>query len=88
MRRRLKARSGEREGEVHPGAPHRKTSRLRHRRCVKAIKDDIAALKKMVHKTKPEEIDELQAREIRRLIDQLKVSAADILPKDQKDGHI
>ena len=54
----------------------------------KQIKDDIAALKKMVHKTKPEEIEELQAREIRRLIDQLKVSAAEILPKDQKNGQI
>ena len=54
----------------------------------KQIKDDIAALKKMVHKTKPEEIEELQAREIRRLIDQLKMSAAQILPKDQKNGQI
>lgn len=46
----------------------------------KRIKDDIAALKKIVHKTKPEEVDELQAREIRRLIDALRQSAAKILP--------
>lgn len=46
----------------------------------KRIKDDIAALKKIVHKTKPEEVDELQAREIRRLIDALRQSAAEILP--------
>ncbi len=46
----------------------------------KQIKDDIAALKKMVHKTKPEEVEELQASEIQRLMDQLRNSAADILP--------
>lgn len=46
----------------------------------KRIKDDIAALKKIVHKTKPEEVDEQQAGEIRRLIDALRQSAAEILP--------
>ena len=45
----------------------------------KRIKDDTAALKKAVHKTKPEEITTEQAAEIRRLIEQLQKSAAGIL---------
>ena len=44
----------------------------------KRIKDDIAALRKAVTKTKPEEITREQAEEIRRLCDALKASAAAI----------
>ena len=54
----------------------------------KQIKDDIAALKKMVHKTKPEEVDELQAREIQRLIGNLRASAAEILPTDHTNTQM
>ena len=46
----------------------------------KRIKDDIAALRKAVTKTKPEEITREQAEEIRRLCDALKASAAAIHP--------
>ena len=46
----------------------------------KRIKDDIAALRKAVTKTKPEEITREQAEEIRRLCDALKASAAAIRP--------
>ena len=49
----------------------------------KRIKEDAAALRKAVHKTKPEEITTAQADEIRRLITNLRVSAGDILPKEQ-----
>ena len=52
----------------------------------KRIKDDIAALRKVVHKTKPEDIDELQAREILRLCDQLRASAAGILDHNSAQG--
>ena len=45
----------------------------------KRIKDDTAALKKAVHKTKPEEITTEQAAEIRRLMEQLKAGTAGIL---------
>ena len=48
----------------------------------KRIKDDIAALRKAVTKTKPEEITREQAEEIRRLCDALKVSAAAIRPEE------
>ena len=44
----------------------------------KRIKDDIAALRKAVTKTKPEEITREQAEEIRRLCDALKASATAI----------
>jgi len=54
----------------------------------KQIKDDIAALKKMVHKTKPEEVEELQAREIERLIGNLKNSARDILPPESGSAQV
>jgi len=46
----------------------------------KRIKDDTAALKKAVHKTKPEEITATQAAEIRGLIEKLRQSAGSILP--------
>ena len=52
------------------------------------IKEDIAALKKMVHKTKPEEVEELQAREIERLIGNLKRSAGEILPPDGSSAQV
>ena len=45
----------------------------------KRIKEDTAALKKAVHRTKPEEITAEQAADIRRLIGQLHASAAGIL---------
>ena len=48
----------------------------------KRVKDDIAALKKAVHKSKPEDITATQAAEIRGLIEKLRVSAAAILPQD------
>lgn len=46
----------------------------------KRIKDASAALKKAVHKTKPEEITTEQANEIRRLSDELRAAAGTILP--------
>ena len=46
----------------------------------KRIKDDVAALRKAVNKTKPEEITREQAEEIRRLCDALRSSAAAIRP--------
>ncbi len=52
----------------------------------KRIKDDTAALKKAVHKTKPEDITANQAAEIRGLIERLRESARSILnpnPNDQ-----
>ncbi len=54
----------------------------------KQIKADIDALKKMVHKTKPEEVDELQAREIERLIGNLRNSAGAILPPEGTDTQV
>jgi len=48
----------------------------------KRIKDDAAALKKAVHKSKPEDITDAQAAEIRGLIARLRESAASILPQD------
>ena len=48
----------------------------------KRIKDDIAELKKAVHKTKPEDITADQAAIIRGLTEKLKTSAASILPQD------
>lgn len=45
----------------------------------KRIKEDTAALKKAVHKTKPEEITNEQAAEIRALIERLRQSAAGCL---------
>ena len=47
------------------------------------IKDDVAALKKAVHKTKPEDMTSTQAEEIRRLIANLKSSAGSILNSPQ-----
>ena len=49
----------------------------------KRIKDDAAALKKAVHKTKPEDITAAQADEIRRLIANLRNSAGSVLPKQE-----
>lgn len=46
----------------------------------KRIKDASAALKRAVHKTKPEEITTEQADEIRRLSDELRAAAGTILP--------
>lgn len=46
----------------------------------KRIKDASAALKKAVHKTKPEEITTEQANEIRHLSDELRAAAGTILP--------
>ncbi|MDO5300248.1 MAG: Hsp70 family protein, partial [Clostridia bacterium] len=48
----------------------------------KRIKEDVAALRKAVNKTKPEEITAEQAQEIRRLIDQLKGSASSLTHED------
>ena len=49
----------------------------------KKIKEDVAALKKVVHRCKPEDVDELHAREILRLCDQLRASAGAILDDTQ-----
>ena len=49
----------------------------------KRIKEDAAALRKAVQKTKPEEITTQQADDIRRLITNLRVSAEAILLKEQ-----
>ena len=49
----------------------------------KRMKEDIAALRKAVSKTKPEDITAQQAEEIRRLIANLRASAGSILPNDQ-----
>ena len=49
----------------------------------KRMKEDAAALRKAVGKTKPEEITTQQADEIRRLIANLRASAEGILPKEQ-----
>lgn len=46
----------------------------------RVIKDDVAALKKAVHKTKPEDITDDQAAQIRSLCDALRRDAGDILP--------
>ena len=54
----------------------------------KRVKDDIAALKKAVHKTKPEDITMQQAEEIRRLSDNLRSSAAAILPQNGDQGQM
>jgi len=54
----------------------------------KQIKDDIAELKKMIHKTRPEEVEELQAREIERLIGRLRASAGEILPPENTDSQM
>ena len=43
------------------------------------IKDDIAALRKAINKTKPEEITGAQAGEIRGLIDALRADAGELL---------
>ena len=48
----------------------------------KRIKDDVAALKKAVHKTKPDTITATEAGEIRRLIVALRAGAGDILPPE------
>ena len=55
----------------------RKDRQLDHA-AKKRIKDDIAALRRAVTKTKPEEITREQAEEIRRLSDALRQSAAEI----------
>lgn len=47
------------------------------------IKEDTAALKKAVQRTKPEEITSQQAEELRRLMDALRQSAAGILAPPQ-----
>ena len=49
----------------------------------KRIKEDAAALRKAVGKTKPEDITSQQAEEIRRLIANLRTSAGSILPDAQ-----
>ena len=54
----------------------------------KRIKDDTAALKKAVHKTKPEDITAQQAEEIRRLSENLKVSATSILPQNGNQNQV
>ena len=48
----------------------------------KRIKEDVAALRKAVSKTKPEDITSQQAEEIRRLIANLRASAGSILTSD------
>ena len=48
----------------------------------KRIKEDVAALRKAVSKTKPEDITSQQAEEIRRLIANLRASAGSILNGD------
>ena len=48
------------------------------------IKDDVAALRKAVNRTKPEEITGAQAGEIKALIDALRADAGDILPPRQE----
>ena len=48
----------------------------------KRVKDDIAELKKAVHKTKPEDITADQAALIRSLTEKLRASAASILPQN------
>ena len=50
----------------------------------KRIKDDIAALRKAINRTKPEEITSAQAGEIRGLIDALRAGAGDILAPRQE----
>ena len=52
----------------------------------KRIKEDIAALRKAVTKTKPEEITREQAEEIRRLSDALRSSAAAIHREDTESN--
>ena len=47
----------------------------------KKVKEDIAALRKAVHKTKPESITTEQAAEIARLAEALKESAKKIQPE-------
>ena len=54
----------------------------------KRIKEDAAALKKAVNKTKPEDINAQQAEEIRRLIANLRVSAGGILPENRTGGQV
>ena len=62
---------------------HKELDKERRRR----IKDDIALLKKAVHKTKPEEITAVEAGEIRRLIVALRASAGDLLAPEQHGGE-
>ena len=62
---------------------HKELDKERRRR----IKDDIALLKKAVHKTKPEEINAVEAGEIRRLIVALRESAGDLLAPEQHGGE-
>ena len=57
-------------------AAHKELDKDRRRQ----IHDDTAALKKAVHKTKPEEITADQAAQIRSLTERLRASAGDILP--------
>ena len=53
------------------------------------IKDDVAALRKAVNRTKPEEITGAQAGEIKALIDALRADAGDILaPENREDGAV
>ncbi len=52
----------------------------------KRIKDDIAALRKIVHKTKPEEMTAEQAREIQSRIDALRDSAGDLIKGDGSEA--
>jgi len=54
----------------------------------KRVKDDVAALKKAVNKTKPEDITMQQAEEIRRLNGNLKASAASILPQNHDQAQM
>ena len=53
------------------------------------IKDDVAALRKAVNRTKPEEITGAQAGEIKTLIDALRADAGDLLaPENREDGAV
>ena len=54
----------------------------------KRIKDDTAALKKAIHKTKPEEITATEAGEIRRLITVVRASAGSILPPESNQTQM
>ncbi|MBP3657320.1 MAG: Hsp70 family protein, partial [Clostridia bacterium] len=65
-------------------ASHKELDKERRHR----IKEDTAALKKAVHKTKPEDITDEQAAGIRSLIDALRRSAGDILPAHQDNGSM
>ena len=50
------------------------------------IKDDIAALRKAINRTKPEEITGAQAGEIQGLIDALRADAGELLPPENREN--